>query len=406
MAHVKDLRKAMLGGSRGMPKRPGGGGDAFLLRKDYSAVSASDYFGKARFIPVDGIDRLYLYETEISGEEATNIPYLLFLHGGGYSGLTWAPVISQLSPMFTAEFGAVDLRGHGRSACENEMDLSTERVTEDLFQLVQKLNLGERSLILVGHSMGGAFAIHLSDKLQEESNINLAGLIVIDVVEGSALESLSGMQHVLRNRPKEFQSLTSAIEWCVRSGQTRNADSARISMPGQLKLLNGDVPESTMIDEPEESEESSHPIPKSAGTSITCIQEEESDEGCFTDLVFPQRSTGSRMQAPVVVLEKYVWRIDLKKTEPFWRGWFEGLSKKFLAVRAPKLLLLAGVDRLDKELMVAQMQGKFQMQVLSSVGHIVHEDAPDRVAEHIASFLARNKIIAATSTIPRLFPGC
>lgn len=75
-------------------------------------------------------------------------------------------------------------------------------------------------------------------------------------------------------------------------------------------------------------------------------------------------------------------------------------------MRAPKLLLLAGVDRLDKELMVAQMQGKFQMQVLSSVGHIVHEDAPDRVAENIASFLARNRIIAASTTIPRVFPGC
>lgn len=56
--------------------------------------------------------------------------------------------------------------------------------------------------------------------------------------------------------------------------------------------------------------------------------------------------------------------------------------------------------------MVAQMQGKFQMQVLSSVGHIVHEDAPDRVAENIASFLARNRIIEASTTIPRVFPGC
>lgn len=65
----------------------------------------------------------------IAGESST-VPYLLFLHGGGYSGLTWAPLISQLSPMFTAEFGAVDIRGHGRSACEDEVNLSTEKVTE------------------------------------------------------------------------------------------------------------------------------------------------------------------------------------------------------------------------------------------------------------------------------------
>ena len=39
-------------------------------------------------------------------------------------------------------------------------------------------------------------------------------------------------------------------------------------------------------------------------------------------------------------------------------GWFVGLSQQFLASSVPKLLLLAGVDRLDKELTVGQMQGE------------------------------------------------
>ena len=34
-----------------------------------------------------------------------------------------------------------------------------------------------------------------------------------------------------------------------------------------------------------------------------------------------------------------------------------GLSKKFLKARGGKLLLLAGTDRLDRELMIGQMQG-------------------------------------------------
>ena len=38
-------------------------------------------------------------------------------------------------------------------------------------------------------------------------------------------------------------------------------------------------------------------------------------------------------------------------------GWFEGLSKLFLSCTVPKLLLLAGVDRLDKDLTIGQMQG-------------------------------------------------
>lgn len=40
------------------------------------------------------------------------------------------------------------------------------------------------------------------------------------------------------------------------------------------------------------------------------------------------------------------------KTEKYWKDWFKGLSSMFLSVNVPKLLLLAGVDRLDKDLMV------------------------------------------------------
>jgi hypothetical protein len=54
-----------------------------------------------------------------------------------------------------------------------------------------------------------------------------------------------------------------------------------------------------------------------------------------------------------------VWRTDLAKTQPFWEGWFIGLSKKFLEAKGGKLLLLAGTDRLDKELIIGQMQGMF-----------------------------------------------
>jgi protein phosphatase methylesterase 1 len=45
----------------------------------------------------------------------------------------------------------------------------------------------------------------------------------------------------------------------------------------------------------------------------------------------------------------------------------------FLACRAARLLILAGTDRLDKELMIGQMQGKFQMEVVPEVGHMLHE---------------------------------
>lgn len=56
-------------------------------------------------------------------------------------------------------------------------------------------------------------------------------------------------------------------------------------------------------------------------------------------------------------------------------GWFEGLSTKFLSLEVPKLLILAGIDNLDKTMTVGQMQGKFQLQVMARTGHVVHEDS-------------------------------
>lgn len=55
-------------------------------------------------------------------------------------------------------------------------------------------------------------------------------------------------------------------------------------------------------------------------------------------------------------------------------GWFEDLSKMFLSSKAVKMLILAGTDRLDKELTIAQMQGKFQLTMFPSVGHTIQED--------------------------------
>lgn len=52
---------------------------------------------------------------------------------------------------------------------------------------------------------------------------------------------------------------------------------------------------------------------------------------------------------------KQVWRTDLLGTEPYWEGWYKGLSQRFLSTKCARLLVLAGQERLDRELMVGQM---------------------------------------------------
>jgi len=64
----------------------------------------------------------------------------------------------------------------------------------------------------------------------------------------------------------------------------------------------------------------------------------------------------------------------------------------FLAVKAPKLLLLAGADRLDKVLTIGQMQGKFQMILNPAAGHAVHEDAAEETAAAVRNFLKRFRV--------------
>ena len=79
--------------------------------------------------------------------------------------------------------------------------------------------------------MGGALAVHtaLLDKIN-----GLVGVVVVDVVEGTALDALSSMQSFLRGRPKNFPSIDNAVEWALRTAQVKNVEAARVSMPGQL----------------------------------------------------------------------------------------------------------------------------------------------------------------------------
>ena len=47
---------------------------------------------------------------------------------------------------------------------------------------------------------------------------------------------------------------------------------------------------------------------------------------------------------------------------------------------------------MDKELTIAQMQGKFKLSVINDVGHIIHEDDPKGTSEVINNFVKIFKI--------------
>ncbi|XP_003738090.1 protein phosphatase methylesterase 1 [Galendromus occidentalis] len=373
------------------PVPPGGNGPPPTRRgrKDYSPVKWSQYFEEIREIPVDGGDVFTVYRCQSADYKPEN-PVLILLHGAGYSGLTWSCFAMEIVKMAKCGVIAIDLRGHGESHSQNEEDLSAETMARDVGQIYKSLFPDQETqppAILIGHSMGGALAVHVAAR---ELIPVIAGLVVIDVVEGTAMDALQSMQNVLRCRPKTFNSLEYAVEWSCRSGQTRNIESAKVSMPAMLKRISDGVPATKLIGQSESQDEA--PKPAASGASDTGIPEDEEAE--FEKPEPPQAQRG------------FTWRIDLSLSEPFWEGWFKGLSATFLRCSGPKLLLLAGIDRLDKDLTIGQMQGKFQTQVLPKVGHAVHEDAPDKVAETIAAFLVRNQLCEKIGDFTPPSAGC
>ncbi|KAL0326426.1 UNVERIFIED_CONTAM: protein phosphatase methylesterase 1 [Sesamum radiatum] len=270
----------------------------------YAPLDWSDYFDQEDDVCIpDSENVFHIYKAGTEG------PVVFCLHGGGYSGLSFALSASKIKEK--ARVVALDLRGHGKSSTDNDVDLSIETLCNDVLAVLKTM-YGDAppAIVIIGHSMGGAVAVHLAAK---KVLPGLSGLVVVDVVEGTALASLIHMQKILSSRMQHFSTIEKAIEWSLKGGSLRNIDSARVSIPGTLTY------------------------------------------------------DGSRK-------------------------WYEGLSEKFLSCPAPKLLLLAGTDRLDRTLTIGQMQGKFQMVVVRHTGHAIQEDVPDEFASLILNFISRNRI--------------
>lgn len=63
-------------------------------------------------------------------------------------------------------------------------------------------------------SMGGSIACKATiEALNEPYQKRIQGLVVIDVVEGTAMEALPFMEKIVNERPKSFPSYEKAIEW-------------------------------------------------------------------------------------------------------------------------------------------------------------------------------------------------
>lgn len=72
----------------------------------------------------------------------------------------------------------------------------------------------DKNVIIIGHSLGGSVASRITEQLtNQEKQPRIVGCIIIDVVEGTAIEALPFMTQILNERPQHFDSLEEAIKW-------------------------------------------------------------------------------------------------------------------------------------------------------------------------------------------------
>ena len=310
------------------PLPPGASSDNPLLKKyaplDWKTAFPTSYNICNNTLPI-----------YISGD---NGPNLICLHGAGHSGLSFAPLALVNKNYRIISF---DFRGHGFNTQVPHNDLSEKTLINDTIEVLNHVHekYPDENLILVGHSMGGSIAtktcctILREEEKYKELYKKMQGLMVIDVVEGTAMDALPFMENIVNNRPERFNSIQKGIEYMYKSGTIKNVDSARISVPPLLK-------------------------------------EEINSKGVKT----------------------YVFKTNLMESKPFWNEWFIGLTKAFLSCNIPKTLMLAGIERMDKDLTIAQMQGKYKLSILRGVGHIMHEDKPEEVMKVIKDFITTFRI--------------
>ncbi|EDO16436.1 hypothetical protein Kpol_1030p46, partial [Vanderwaltozyma polyspora DSM 70294] len=269
--------------------------------------------------------------------ESPSIPLFICHHGAGSSALTFALLAKELYDRLEGKCAILtfDARGHGKTRPldrNKKFPFNLDDFISDFVELstwfyneilTKAIPSEKLSLLLLGHSLGGSICTFSFTQFSQSIKSKILGVTMLDIVEEAAISALDNVQSFLDNTPNVFESYQKAIDWYIDNQLLRQRRSAEVSVP---------------------------------------------------TLFFKTKS------------DKVVRITDLSMFRTYWSTWFSGLSSKFVSLPTTKLLILAGNDNLDKELIVGQMQGKYQLVVFQESGHFIQEDAPSKTALTLIDF--------------------
>ena len=112
-----------------------------------------------------------MFEDKIPIYHAGTEGHVFFcLHGAGHSALSFAPLAKIVKgENYKGTLLSFDFRGHGGHYCENETDMSQEKLILETIHVVKYIisKYPDQSIILVGHSMGGSIAAKTIEYVQK-----------------------------------------------------------------------------------------------------------------------------------------------------------------------------------------------------------------------------------------------
>jgi pimeloyl-ACP methyl ester carboxylesterase len=166
-----------------------------------------------------------------SGDSPGNGPVLLLLHGLAGTAAVWRPFLEVWSSRGgVPDWIAPDLPGHGRSARSGRYSFGA--VAADVGESLHAAGVGERDVVVLGHSLGGAVGLVLSTGLFGVRVRRCYGVGVklffsaADLARGRALAAAP---------EKEFTSRAEAVEFWLRitglSGLVAASASASLAGP-------------------------------------------------------------------------------------------------------------------------------------------------------------------------------
>lgn len=207
---------------------------------DIAIIDSYNQFKRTFFTNMDVYTdetRSMSFQTYYKAPSSSRDAIVFCLHGAGSSSMTFSAFSQQLTQLHDGiGIFLFDLRGHGDSSRSNEYDILdlVKDVQFVLTTFIKKQSIHQNPIYLLGHSLGGAVLSKFTSIFPNETNL-IHGLIMLDIVEETAVQSLSVMPQFIERRPPKFPSITRAIQWHMQF-LLHNEESAKLSVPHLFNL--------------------------------------------------------------------------------------------------------------------------------------------------------------------------